>query len=71
METQTQLSNLQIELLKLYSNNVPEEQLLDIKNMLAKYFAKKLDEKTDEFWNENKLTPKDMKKWANEHNRVR
>lgn len=36
-----QLSNLQIELLKLYANGVSEENLHEIKSMLAKYFAGK------------------------------
>jgi len=34
-------SNIQLELLKLYSTDVKENELLDIKNYLAKYFAKK------------------------------
>lgn len=35
------LTNLQIELLKLFQFDLPENQLAEIKNMLAKYFANK------------------------------
>ena len=62
-------SNLQIELLKLYSNNVKEEQLLEIKHMLGKYFAEKATEAMDKTWEERKLTEQDMINWTNEHNR--
>jgi len=34
-------SNIQLELLKLYSTNIKESELLEIKNYLAKYFAQK------------------------------
>ena len=40
METVGKLTNVQIELLKLFQYNLPEEQLVEIKNILAKYFAK-------------------------------
>jgi hypothetical protein len=33
------LSNLQLELLKLYANNISENQLIEIKLLLANYFA--------------------------------
>jgi len=40
MEATKKLTNLQIELLKLFQYNLPDTQLAEIKNMLAKYFAK-------------------------------
>ncbi len=42
-------SNIQLELLKLYSTNIHENELLDIKNYLAKYFALKAVGKADKF----------------------
>ncbi|HLP46972.1 MAG TPA: hypothetical protein VK469_13545 [Candidatus Kapabacteria bacterium] len=33
------LSNLQIELLKLYSTNLSQDDLLELKRILARYFA--------------------------------
>ena len=43
--TQAPLSNLQLELIKLFRYELPDEQLLDIRRMLAQYFAQKV---TDE-----------------------
>lgn len=64
------LSNVQKELLKLYANNVSEETLLEIKQILAKYFAEKATTTMDEFWDENRLTEQTMIDWTNEHNRA-
>jgi len=69
ISTSTKFSNLQFEILKLYSNNISEEQLFEIKLVLGKYFAQKATEKMDEVWNEKKLTSQDMINWTNEHNR--
>lgn len=69
--TQPPLTNLQLELLKLYANQLPEEQLLEIKMLLGKYFAQKATEAMEKTWQEQRLTPDDMKQWANEHNRVK
>ena len=63
------LSNLQLELLKLYANGVDGEQLHDIKRMLGDYFAQKATESMDTVWEEQNLTEADMKNWANEHYR--
>ena len=63
------LSNMQIELLKLYSKNVPDNQLEEISLLLAKYFADKATRAMDKLWDENQLTADDMKNWTNEHNR--
>jgi len=63
------LSNVQIELLKIYSKNVPDNQLEEIKLLLAKYFAEKATRAMDKLWDENQLTADDMKNWSNEHNR--
>ncbi len=63
------LSNVQKELLMLYSNNVSEASLLEIKALLADYFAKRASDKMDEFWEENSLTEQSMVEWADEHNR--
>lgn len=69
METSPALSNIQKELLKLYSNNIKDEQLFEIKLLLGKYFAQKATEAMDEVWEEQKLSEKDMIDWSHEHNR--
>ncbi|MGI8467665.1 MAG: hypothetical protein ACR2N3_04360 [Pyrinomonadaceae bacterium] len=63
------LSNLQKELLKLYTNNVSDDTLLEIKQLLANYFADKAASAMDKFWDDNNLTERDMIEWTNEHNR--
>ncbi len=65
------MSNIQLELLKLYANGVSESQLHDIKLILSKYFADKATEAMDKIWDEKQLTEQDMINWTNEHNRVK
>jgi len=63
------LSNVQIELLKLFSKNVPDKQLHDIKLLMAKYFAEHATRAMDKVWDEKHLSDDDMKKWSHEHKR--
>ena len=61
------LSNLQLELLKLYSYNVSDEEVRDIKRMLAEYFSKKIDEEIDQLWEEKAWNTQTIEDWKNEH----
>lgn len=63
------MSNLQIELLRLYDKDVSEETLREVKSLLAKYFAAKATSEMDRFWDEQGLTEQTMIDWTNEHNR--
>ncbi len=65
-----ELSNIQVELLKMYSNGVSEKNLHEIKLMLAKYFADQASDAMDQVWEERSLTAQDMIDWTNEHNRA-
>lgn len=65
----TSLSNIQKELLKLYSTDIPDDQLIDIKLILSKYFAEKASDEMDRLWEENDWNEDTMNQWANEHNR--
>lgn len=67
METASKLSNIQIELLKLFQYDLPDKQLLEIKNILAKYFAQSATHEMDKLWDENKWDDETMKSWAKEH----
>ena len=67
----TKLSNLQLELLKLYARNVSDEELKDIRKMLAEYYARKADEEMDRLWKENGWTQETMEEWLKEDLRVR
>lgn len=69
MEATEKLTNVQLELLKLFKYNLPEKQLLEIKNILTKYFAQTVTDEMDRLWDENGWDNNTMKDWVNEHMR--
>lgn len=70
MQISSKISNIQYELLKLYSNNLSDEDVLSIKKILAEYFAMKLDSSFQIFCETNQLGPDELLSWSKEHNRV-
>ncbi len=64
------LTNLQLELLKVFSYQLNQQQLSDIKNLLANYFAQQATQEMDKLWEENNWDDNTMKSWANEHLRT-
>jgi len=64
MEIQ-KLNALQLELLKIYSFQPDEEDLLAIRKMLATYFSDKLTSKIQQSVVEKKITEKDLDSWLN------
>lgn len=60
------LSNLQQEILKLYSQDLNEEDLLSVKRLLSKYFADKAIKEADQIWTEKGYTQETMENWLNE-----
>jgi hypothetical protein len=69
-EPSNKLSNLQLELLKLFSRDIPEEQLHDIKNMLARYFAEKASDQFEQIALEKGWNADTYQQWADEHKRT-
>ena len=59
------LSYLQLEILKLYSTNLNEDELIALKTLLANYFAQKAIQEADKIWNERNLSNQEMDKWLN------
>ena len=55
MESTKQLTSLQLELVKLFDFQTSKKQLLEIKGLLADYFAKNTTKKMDDFLLENNL----------------
>jgi hypothetical protein len=45
-------TNVQLELLKTFSHQLPESDLIDLKNTLALFFAKRLINQADTVWDE-------------------
>lgn len=66
MEPSYKMSNLQLELLKIFSRDLPEKELLEIKQLLANYFSTKLEREAERIWDEKGLTNDDMDRWLKE-----
>ncbi len=60
------LTNLQLELLKLYNTNLSDEELMQLKEILANFFAKKTITEADKIWEKNNFDNQLMDKWLNE-----
>lgn len=66
----SKLTNLQLELLKLFSYQLNEQDLLDVKNLLARYFANKATQEMDNFWETHHLDEATMEEWLEENHRT-
>jgi len=60
------LSALQLELLKIYSFQPKEEDLIAIKQLLAKYFSGKLQKNIQKAIEDKNITEEDLDRWINE-----
>jgi hypothetical protein len=63
---QPPLSNVQLELLKLYATDLSEKDMLELKDMLADFYAKKSIQLANQVWEEKGLTNEDMDIWLND-----
>lgn len=61
------LSNMQMELLKIFSHDLPEEQLVEIKALLSNYFATKAMDEFDRLEKEKNWTNETYVQWGKEH----
>jgi hypothetical protein len=68
MATRKPLSNLQLELLKLYSIPLSESELVEVKQVLALHFANRLSKHVDDLWQKQGLTKEDMEQWLHNEN---
>lgn len=64
------LSNIQLELLKLFSDNLPDSELFEVKKLLVEWRFKKLREAADKVWEEKNWTAEDMERLLNNHERT-
>ena len=60
----------QIQMLELMSNVQSEEEMNDIRRMLAEYFAKRAEDAIDQLWDEGVLNDNVMEEWKSEHMRT-
>lgn len=57
------LTNLQLELMKLFSLNLSDEELYDVRQILSNYFADKASNEMDRLWDENNWSDETMDNW--------
>ncbi len=69
MNQARKLSNIQLELLKVFSFDLSDEQIFEIKDLLSKYFADKITSQMDQLFEENNWDEKKIDEWSNEHMR--
>lgn len=60
------LSNLQLELLKLYSQNLSDEDLVAVQRMLARFFADRASDEMDRLWEDKGWSNETMDEWLSD-----
>ena len=68
MATATKLTNLQQELLKIYSFDIKDEDLKNVKRILADYFMDKAIDEASKVWEEKGYTNETVDEWLNDPN---
>ena len=63
-------SNVQLELLKLFADDVPEEDLIAIKRLLATYRLRRATEAANKVWDEAGWTAEDAQAMLRRHERT-
>lgn len=66
--TATKFSSLQLELLKIFSFHPTEQELLQVKAMLARFFAERFAERVGQAADTKGITDEDLDRWLNEEN---
>ena len=70
-ELQPPLSPLQLELLKAFASpSVDDSDLLEIRKMLAQYFAQKASRQAQQLVESRRMTPQDIEAIAHQHHRT-
>jgi len=60
------LSNVQFELLKLYSTGISDDQLLELKELISNFLFKKSVDRADKLWEEKGYNQETITNWLNE-----
>jgi len=71
MNNAKKLSNIQLELLKVFSFDLSEKQLKEIKDLLSKYFADNITDQMDKLFEDNNWGEEQIEKWSDEHMRTK
>lgn len=70
MQTTKRLTNLQLELLKVFSFDISDKQLIEIKSMLTQYFAEKVTNDIDTLFEQENWGIEKIEEWSAEHMRT-
>ncbi|OQW91802.1 MAG: hypothetical protein BWK79_16085 [Beggiatoa sp. IS2] len=62
----TPLTNLQMEILELYNTSLNQQDLNELKLLLAHFYANKAIQQADKIWDEQQFSPTEMENWLNE-----
>lgn len=65
------LTNLQRELLDLFATDLSDDDLREVRQVLARHFAGKATAAFDHFADAEGMTPEDTDRWAFGHERAR
>ena len=60
------LSNLQVEMLKLFATDIPEENLKEVKSLVAHYLLERARDKADEVWQIKGFTEESFERLLND-----
>jgi hypothetical protein len=55
------LSNVQAELLKVFSADIPDDRLIELKNIMARFLLDSARDKADAIWDENGYSDEKLK----------
>ena len=58
------LTNLQVELLRIFARDLPEDKLLALKDLISDYLLDTARDEADKAWEEKGYSEKDVKKMA-------
>lgn len=66
----SKLTNVQLELIKMFKYNLEESQLNELKELLSTYFANKVDAEMGNVCNEKEWSDSTIENLAQEHTRT-
>ena len=67
---QSPLNKAQIEILKLFSREVSDTDLLEVKRFIVKYFARKAIDSANKVWDDKEWGAEDEKRLLSVHERT-
>ncbi|MBX3043886.1 MAG: hypothetical protein KIT33_15040 [Candidatus Kapabacteria bacterium] len=70
MVNSSKLTNLQLDLLKIFSIGISDSQIIEIRDLLSNYFAENATKEMDALWEKNNWSQETMDEWANTHLRI-